>query len=332
MFDLGQVFFLVILISSQILFLPASFSRLSSFHRVFTIILCIIPYIFTYKTIKSTSSYISYENHAIHMQKYPYDHIIFQPGRVCHTCRFLKPARSKHCSICRACVAKHDHHCVWVMNCIGKSNYVYFVGMLLSLAVLLAYGGYVAHFLLTECLQKETLRLDHDVPAGQRWSAGISWERYLDLWLWAISEDIRIGGVGMLAALTAPLAWGLLLYHVYLIWAGMTTNESSKWADLKDDIADGLVFQSKRRARNINDRSLGTEIEPIVNWPISNKRWLVRRDDGQPPDDEIDIYADPALTRMTPRKSSWQRLQSLSEVNNIYDLGFRGNIADVMAT
>lgn len=266
------------------------------------------------------------------MQKYPYDEVLFQPGRFCRTCRFPKPARSKHCSICKACVAKHDHHCVWVMNCIGKSNYAYFIGMLLSLAVLLAYGGYIAYHLLTESLQHETSRLDQGVPTGQHWSAGLSWERYFDLWLWAISEDIRIGGVGMLAALTAPLAGGLFLYHAYLIWAGMTTNESSKWADLKDDIADGFIFQSKRRAGNTNGLSLGIDVQPVVSWPIGNEQWLVRREDGQPPDDEVDIYANPILATMMPPKSRWKRLQSLNEVHNLYDLGFWDNLADIIPT
>lgn len=322
--DFDQILFLVFLISSQVLFLPASFSRLSSFQRATTIVLCVIPHIFTYKTIKSTSSYITKENHATNMQQYPYDEVIFQSGRVCRTCCFAKPARSKHCSICKTCVAKHDHHCVWVMNCIGKSNYAYFIGMLLSLGLLLVYGGYLAYVLLTESLQHENSTLDR-----QHWSTGLSWERYFDLWLWAIGEDIRVGGVGLLAALTAPLAWGLFWYHIYLIWAGMTTNETSKWADLKEDIADGFIFQSKRPAGNMNV-SLGSESKPLVNWPISNEQWLIRCEDGQPPDDEVD-NASSTSTRPA-QKPRWERLQSLNEVNNLYDLGFWRNLVDVIST
>ena len=266
------------------------------------------------------------------MQKYPYDEVIFRSGRFCRTCHFVKPARSKHCSICKACVAKHDHHCVWVMNCIGNSNYAYFIGMLLSLGLLLAYGGYLAYLLLSESLQRETSMLDQNTLNRQHWSTGLSWERYFDLWLWAIGEDIRIGGVGMLAALTAPLAWGLFWYHVYLIWAGMTTNETSKWADLKDDIADGLIYQSKRQGASTTGRSSGLEVKTIVNWPISSDQWLVRCENGQPPDDDVDIYASSTSTRLTSRKSRWKRLQSLNEVDNLYDLGFWKNLADIIPT
>lgn len=218
------------------------------------------------------------------------------------------------------------------MNCIGKSNYAYFIGMLLSLGLLLAYGGYLAYLLLTESLQHQLSMLDQNAINGQRWSAGLSWERYFDLWLWAIGEDIRIGGVGMLAALTAPLAWGLFLYHVYLIWAGMTTNESSKWADLKDDIADGFIFQSRRQAGNTDGRSPSSEVKAVANWPTSNDQWLIRCEDGQPPGDEVDIHASPTSARLVPPKPRWKRLQSLNEVDNLYDLGFWRNLADIMPT
>lgn len=228
-------------------------------------------------------------------------------------------------------MAKHDHHCIWVMNCIGKSNYAYFIGMLLSIALLLTYGGYLTYLLLTESLQKHMSDLSEDA-ALVHWSARITWGKYFDLWLWAIGEDVRIGGVGMLAALTAPLAWGMFLYHVYLIWAGMTTSESSKWADWKDDIADGLVFQSKRRKGVTYGRMCGADIEPVVSWPIRNHQWLVRCDDGQPPEEELDIYANRALERAVPQRSQWTRLQSLSEVHNLYDLGFWRNIADIIPT
>ncbi|XP_054647348.1 palmitoyltransferase ZDHHC15B isoform X2 [Dunckerocampus dactyliophorus] len=47
--------------------------------------------------------------------------------RFCDRCQVLKPDRCHHCSVCETCVLKMDHHCPWVNNCVGFSNYKYFL-------------------------------------------------------------------------------------------------------------------------------------------------------------------------------------------------------------
>ncbi|KAI4871333.1 hypothetical protein NFI96_003130 [Prochilodus magdalenae] len=47
--------------------------------------------------------------------------------RYCDLCQLIKPDRCHHCSTCDQCVLKMDHHCPWVNNCVGFSNYKFFV-------------------------------------------------------------------------------------------------------------------------------------------------------------------------------------------------------------
>ncbi|XP_053555174.1 palmitoyltransferase ZDHHC15 isoform X1 [Bombina bombina] len=61
--------------------------------------------------------------------------------RFCDRCQVIKPDRCHHCSVCHMCVLKMDHHCPWVNNCIGFSNYKFF---LLFLAYSMLYCTYIA--------------------------------------------------------------------------------------------------------------------------------------------------------------------------------------------
>ncbi len=121
---------------------------------------------------------------------------------------------------------------------------------------------------------------------------------------------ISVGAVGFLAALTAPLPLGLLGYHVYLIWAGMTTNETGKWADLKDDMKDGFVWvcEVEPRADDVGDADKGGS-ERAKKMMVA-----LRTDDGMPPD----------------CSGRWRRCWKLREVENIYDFGFWENLKEVL--
>lgn len=249
------------------------------------------------------------------MRDYPYDHILFHPGQYCRTCQWLKPARSKHCSICRACIARFDHHCVWINNCVTKDNLRWFLALLCSLVLVLVYGTYLAWLLLRPQLQ--AINKAHTAQ-GLLTRLSI-----------VLARNRSAGSVGLLALLSCPLASGLLCYHIYLIWAGTTTNETQKWSDLQLDMAAGVVWKGRRSAAYTSDGTSTdssqhvTQHEPSTSWPVSSNQIVVRTVDGRAP-----VFN----SRQNGQKTTfdWNRCWTLSEVENLYDLGFVDNVRDAL--
>jgi hypothetical protein len=321
------------------------------------------PYIFLYLSAKRNSqTYINTFNHAEQMRHYPYDRVLYYPGTACRTCKFLKPARSKHCSICKTCVSRMDHHCIWVNNCLGRSNYKWFLALLLSTGILIAYGAYLAYYALSPLAQKHYLRYEgwyrYNPKQGTNpkgWSMYFDKKMHYFLAYTSIYLDVggvRGSGVGLLALLTWPLPLGLLAYHVYLIWAGMTTNESGKWADWRDDMADGVVFLGHRREDTMQEHRtsaasrsqaqlsassssstspiptppeiLPEDEEPPTTWPLESRHILIRTRTGQAP------KTLPSRIKSVARENSFERVWSLAAVENVYDLGWWDNLREVL--
>lgn len=146
---------------------------------------------------------------------------------------------------------------------------------------------------------------------------------FFDRWGMTISKEPSIGAVGLLALTTAPLASGLFIYHVYLIWAGTTTNETAKWSELGEDMADGLVWRGQETT---TDRGLDLDktTEPNTSWPVSSTQIIIKTPNGKPPgvDASEDLDDDEHV--------QWKRCWRLAEVDNIYDLGFWDNLTEVL--
>jgi len=58
------------------------------------------------------------------------------PLSFCQICQIYKPKKTVHCNYCGNCVEIFHRHCHFLRNCIGKRNYKYFVGFLVSSTLL----------------------------------------------------------------------------------------------------------------------------------------------------------------------------------------------------
>ncbi|OJJ45482.1 hypothetical protein ASPZODRAFT_153132 [Penicilliopsis zonata CBS 506.65] len=324
------IFFVSLLLGGEYLFIPTAWSRISTVHRFLIPVAVLPPYLLLYACVV-TKSFITPENHARELHRYPYDRLLFHAGHDCSTCRFPKPARSKHCSICKACVSRHDHHCVWLMNCVGLHNYQYFLSLLVSVSALLIYGSYLGHELLIQTLDE----LDPSrLRSITQWSSIDNWMTFFNIWALAIAADIRIGFVYLLAVMCIPLALAFLAYHTYLVWAGMTTNESAKWDDLKDDIADGCVFRSTKKEIYGDSPVPAGLRDDHPTWPMTSDQ-IILVTDGQPPADGFMLssrsnYIVQQEGQRGPIDPRWRCVRSLREVDNIYDLGFWDNLREAL--
>lgn len=328
LFNAHQIIFLSLLTGCAILFLLHGLKQLPTRLIIPIPVLLVQPYLYTWLCATHTGHHITSAAHQKRLHDYPYDHVLFRPDHMCVTCHLDKPARSKHCNFCGVCIAMCDHHCPWVNSCVGRGNYRYFLALLLSLGVLEVYGAYLSWWLLRPYISIE--------PSNPFFSRAFA-NNLVDAAAVAVNVGgLSIAGVGMLAAATGALPFGLLAYHCYLIWAGMTTNESSKWADWREDMRDGLVFKGSRKALQSHDRlrktdqhastsmngsddlasfTEATQHEPNVPWPISSDQVLIYRPDGRAPPGEEKL---------------WMRVWSLKDVDNIYDLGGWNNFIEVL--
>ncbi|XP_077596748.1 palmitoyltransferase ZDHHC20-B-like isoform X1 [Stigmatopora nigra] len=119
--------------------------------------------------------------------------------RYCDFCQVIKPDRCHHCSTCEMCVLKMDHHCPWVNNCVGFSNYKFFV---LFLAYASLYCGVICATVLQYFIK--------------------FWSKHLP----STHAKFHILFLFFVAALFFISILSLFSYHIWLVGKNRTTIEA----------------------------------------------------------------------------------------------------------
>ena len=136
----------------------------------------------------------------------------------------------------------------------------------------------------------------------------------------------------------------------------MTTNETDKWANLREDMRDGLVYRGLLRNHGDDDDDINPdrnsdnnhyhknsdkegEGEEDSRWPHQSRYIVLVLDDNNNSGNAVSTdrtQTPPVLPAHIANKlsdtvdpASWQRVWHLGDVENIYDVGFWTALADV---
>lgn len=205
------------------------------------------------------------------------------------------------------------------------------MALLISIATLLLYASVLGYGILDSILQTRYVPPDliRGSTTAKRWSTRLTWWQWLDAWGLVISRHPGIGATTLLCIMCFPLAAAFFIYHVYLLWAGMTTNESAKWSDLKEDIIDRLVWKARiEDVKQDYPQDMNKNINPgAANWPIKPEWWIVRTRGGRQPTRQAWAGKEGEIEP----DHRWHTVRNLNrDVDNIYDVGFAMNVKDIL--
>ncbi|KXS16757.1 zf-DHHC-domain-containing protein [Gonapodya prolifera JEL478] len=315
-----QIFYFVILTAGVAVFLVNGYPRLPTpllgpFQTYVTIPLTIFSaYASFYLASFSDPGKVTSKNVARCLEVFEYDYMLFTP-RTCPTCLIIKPARSKHCSLCRACVAKNDHHCAWINNCVGHNNHRYFLAYLVSTAFITIYGSYVIFEILRGEVNERGVwnMLVREAP-------GAPTRKLLS------RDEPLLVALLVFIALACILAIVFGTYQFYLVLMGITTNETTKWEDIHAIIKErgyiDICRPQKNRGSPISGSSGGNSATNV------RQRRPPRASTSLVPNSSVPSWRDEADDESGGEWETLEtiRVRSWNELHNIYDRGAWQNL------
>ncbi|PFX31902.1 putative protein S-acyltransferase 17 [Stylophora pistillata] len=210
---------------------------------------------------------ITVTNHAEYMNDYNPDGVYYTT-QGCNTCKFIKPARSKHCSLCDVCVSRFDHHCSWVNNCLGKKNYKFFLCFITSSAILCAYVTFVVAIVYAYIVLSEGLiNMKYEAYDGQYYPVGI---RFLSQYMLVRQPLLAI--LFLVVLFFGVAMTGFSLFHLYLVLTNQTTNEF-----YKRHYYGKSHTKSSRQSRIISSRTEKTTVKTAKRRALNRNKEISSR-------------------------------------------------------
>ena len=238
----------------------------SAFHKYtgfLSFLLCMFTF---YKAAYTNPGKISTENFVQEIARYPFDEWIFAEKKICETCAFMKPARSKHCRFCNVCISRYDHHCIWLGQCVGRNNYKWFLAFLVSHIWLCVYGVLLGATILAEEVSANSLFEAYFIEAssGQRVKGS-----YSVIGKYLLSKHFNISTLILLGLIMGLVLSGFLLYHLNLVRTGRTTNEASKW-EVVNSVLKNEKFNDIKPV-NIYDKGFAVNLREVLVTSTCNR-------------------------------------------------------------
>lgn len=162
---------------------------------------------------------------------FPYDHLLFQANSRCQTTKLYKIPRSKYDRIkYDGIVPRYDHFCGWTHNTYGEENYRWFLMFLLNHVIMCFYGSYVCYLLFSE--EIKTKRLMELTFFDRMTGETIQASKYI-IFQYIFARRFNEVGVTLVMFVMGIALTCFFGYHVYITSVGQTTNENSKWGDVR---------------------------------------------------------------------------------------------------